>query len=61
MKQSYMPPSLEITLFAPIEQLALADEDEIIFNMDITELKDLSAASGKPTVSVEGDIFLPFW
>ena len=61
MKELYIAPVLEVTLFLPMERLA--GELEEPFNMDVTRLVDLNAtrSAGSSTISREGDIFLPLW
>ena len=60
MKQSYNPPRLEIVIFVPLEQLAWDEEEATLLDMDLEKLTNLSPARAKPTVSMEGDIFIPF-
>lgn len=68
MKQPYIPPKLDVVIFAPIERLMTSDiYDELEsldsqFNVfDLERLTNLSGGAGNPTISNEGDIFLPFW
>lgn len=58
MKQQYNPPELEIVIFSPVERLS--DDAETV-DIDLKKLTDLSRAAGDPTLSMEGDIFLPLW
>lgn len=62
MKQPYNPPRLEVVIFAPWERLAQNEEEATLLDMDLEKLTEISRASGsKPAVSLEGDIFIPFW
>lgn len=61
MKQPYEAPQLHIVCFAPMEKLS-ADPMELNVNLDeleVTNLWQLSRASGEGAISQEGDIFLP--
>lgn len=68
MKEAYTPPKLEVTIFAPAERLMTLESldgfealnpDADVFNL--RNLTNLSRSAGEPTISNEGDIFLPFW
>lgn len=68
MKQPYIPPRLDVVIFAPVERLMASDLyddleslDEQFNVFDLKKLTDLSGSAGSPTVSNDGDIFLPFW
>lgn len=61
MKELYIAPVLEITVFLPVERLA--SELEEPYQLDIRRLTDLAMirSAGDSTISQEGDIFLPLW
>lgn len=59
MKEIYNSPKLDIVIFAPVERLST----ELLppFSFDLNRLTQLSNSAGNPTISREGDIFLPIW
>ena len=68
MKQPYIPPKLDVVIFAPVERLMTSDLyddleslDEQFNVFDLKRLTNLSRSAGNSTISEDGDIFLPFW
>lgn len=68
MKQPYIPPKLDVVIFSPVERLMASDIYDELESLDpnsnvfdLRNLANLSRSAGNPTVSNDGDIFLPFW
>ena len=68
MKQSYIPPKLDVVIFAPVERLMTSDIyddleslDEQFNVFDLKRLTNLSRSAGNSALSDDEDIFLPFW
>lgn len=68
MKQPYIPPKLDVVIFAPVEGLMASDIYEKLESLDsesnvfnLEKLTNLSRGAGNPTISNDDDIFLPFF